>query len=305
MASRFIEEGKDVLNKGVATLGLGGAHITDSVNNLLNYYAGIEKPQSAVKTMQSYFNRAWGINNNPAASPLPVQNKNVPLPPPENKMLEAPIVKATPSGVVPFDLNKSHAGDIYAALRDPKAINDKQFKKFVELHGEELPGIGFIEDAKTGEITRVASKPEPPPGMNVTQANAAANMITAQAHAKTAELGLAERKVQDTEKAEQKNLENFYKIHGRPIYNMEGKQEGYNSELTIWDAFHAGAKDKIPKSELPILDKVGLKWKDFWDTALANEKWASAYKKNKSATERALKDSFRNYLAKSYSSNPE
>jgi hypothetical protein len=249
------------------------------------------------------------VYDNAAGLPIPAKTSLPEAPVMEKGTVTIPptttLPVTTPAKSIAFDLNKSHAGDIYAALRDPKAINDKQFKKFVELHGEELPGIGFIEDAKTGKITRVASKPEPPPGMNVTQANAAANMITAQAHAKTAELGLAERKVQDTEKAEQKNLENFYKIHGRPIYNTDGKQEGYNSELTIWDAFHAGAKDKIPKSELPILDKVGLKWKDFWDTALANEKWASAYKKNKSATERALKDSFRNYLAKSYSSNPE
>ncbi len=276
----------------------------------LNYLSGggAEGLRDLTAKQMEDAGKRWGIVNNtlPAVEPnTTVKNVNQ-----DNKII-SPIPSETKSTTPSetkstyFDLNKSHGGDIYAALRDPKAINDRQFKKFVELHGEELPGIGFIEDAKTGKIFRVAEKPESPPGMNVTQANATTNMINAQANAKAAELGLAEKKSQNTEKSEQKNLESFYKIYGRPIYNMEGKQEGYNPELTVWDALHAGAKDRIPESELPILEKVGLKWKDFWDNTLANEKWKNAYKKNKSATERALKDSFRNYLVKSYSSNPE
>lgn len=256
------------------------------------------------KRMEDAGKRYWGTENNaevslPPAPPalgqttegLPATT-SLPKTPIEGKSIAT--ASSTPSSF-----------DIYKALRDPKAINDKQFKKFVELHGKELPGIGFIEDEKTGKIFRIAEKPESPPGMNVTQANATANMITAQAHAKATELGLAEKKSQNTEKSEQKNLESFYKIYGRPIYNSEGKQEGYNPELTVWDALHAGAKDRIPESELPIIERVGLEWKDFWNSMLANKKWKNAYKKDKSATEKVLRDNFRNKLVKNYSSNPE
>jgi len=312
MASRFIEQNISGAKKAGATLGLGGAYVTDAANEALNYFTGIEKAPSAVKTMQPVFNRAWGIES-PKAPSMPPPNKRIMLPPPEETLPEgypkgiAPA--ATPAKATPFDLAKSHNGDIYAALRDPGVLSDKQFKKFVEVHGESLPGIGFVEDANTGKITRVASRPATPE-MNVTQANTMANMITAQSHAKSAEaqaanakLGIDERKDWNAEKIEQKKVEDFYKVHGRPIYNIEGKQEGYNPELTIWDAFHAGGEEIIPKSELPMLKKVGQKWQDFFHTSLTNKAWMDAYRKNKPATEKALMNSFRNYLNSSYQSN--
>jgi hypothetical protein len=158
--------------------------------------------EGAMKTAEDYNketrdfrNRAWGINEPPP--------ENIPAPLPEKLTPEVPVKK---SGLPPVSTTslpatspetsgKDKSFDIYATLRDPKAINDRQFKKFVELYGRELPGIGFIEDKATGKVTRLAEKPAPPPGMNVTQANAAANMITAQAHAKTAETQAANTKL--------------------------------------------------------------------------------------------------------------
>lgn len=304
METRFIEDLKRIDRKISTAAGLGRAHVADTVHDWRNYFKGTEIPPSDVKIMQPMFNQAWGIENKAKVSlppALPAFGQTTEGLPATTSL---PKMSTEGKGIVPASSTPS-SFDIYAALRDPKAINDKQFKKFVELHGKELPGIGFIEDEKTGKIFRVAEKPESPPGMNVTQANATANMINAQANAKAAELGLAEKKSQNTEKSEQKNLESFYKIYGRPIYNSEGKPEGYNPELTVWDALHAGAKNRIPESELPILEGVRLKWKDFWDTMLTDKKWKNAYKKDKSATEKVLRDNFRNYLVKSYSSNPE
>lgn len=310
MASRFIEQNISGAKKAGATLGLGGAYITDTVNDVLNYFTGTEPPPSAVKTMEPVFNRAWGIEP-PKAPSMPPPNKRIMLPPPEETLPEGypkgKVATPTPRGITPFDLSKNHSGDIYTALRDPSVLSDKQFKKFVEIHGGELPGIGFIEDANTGKITRVAERPSTPE-MNVTQANAMANMITAQSHAKSAEaqaanarLGMDERKDWNAEKIEQKKVEDFYKVHGRPIYNVEGKQEGYNPELTIWDAFHAGGEEIIPKSELPMLKKVGQDWQDFFHASLKDKRKLDAYNKDKAAGNRALMNGFRNYLINKYS----
>ena len=69
---------------------------------------------------------------------------------------------------------KKYNGDYYAALRDPKLLTDEQFKDFVDKYGGKIPGLGYVQDPKTGKvIARVVHKPEPQEEpMNITQYNA-------------------------------------------------------------------------------------------------------------------------------------
>jgi len=70
MASRFIEEGKDVLGKVGAGMGMTGALITDKVGDLVEYFTGVKSP-SAVKAMNPVMEKVWGMGSkNPVTSPV-------------------------------------------------------------------------------------------------------------------------------------------------------------------------------------------------------------------------------------------
>jgi hypothetical protein len=68
MASRFLEEGEDVLKKVGAGMGMTGAMITDKVGDLVNYFTGIKSP-SAVETMNPVMEKIWGKKSNAPATP--------------------------------------------------------------------------------------------------------------------------------------------------------------------------------------------------------------------------------------------
>lgn len=68
MASRFIEEGEDVVKKVGAGMGMTGAIITDKVGDLVNYFTGIKSP-SAVEAMNPVMEKVWGKNSNIPTTP--------------------------------------------------------------------------------------------------------------------------------------------------------------------------------------------------------------------------------------------
>lgn len=81
------------------------------------------------------------------------------VPPPANVETATPTIKD-------HLLLEKHKGDYYAALLDPSVLNDAQFRDFVDKHGDQVPGIGYVDvlDAKgkpTGKTIRVAEKPQP------------------------------------------------------------------------------------------------------------------------------------------------
>jgi hypothetical protein len=95
---------------------------------------------------------------------------------------------------------KKYNGDYYAAMRDPNVLNDAQFKDFVDKHGKQVPGIGYIQevDSKgkpTGKITRFAEKPQPQgEPLTLDQYNAQTERLSALGHYGAGQAAIQERR---------------------------------------------------------------------------------------------------------------
>jgi len=247
---------KGVGLKAMATLGritslpvsIGGAILGgDSAKAAMGYDA-------ETRAFRDY---AWGING----------NKGVPGVPKKEVVAEtvAPANVVTPAAVVTPEKNvDQYNGDIYTALRDPNGLSDKQFKAFVDTHGGSLPGIGYVEDPKTGKITRVAEKPSAPE-MTIDQADAQARMITANAHKLAGVEAGKERKAIADDKIAAQKRDQFAKALAisspKETDPTTGIVTGVNEEVGLFDLVNR--KHPIHDDYKPAVEALNEKYKSF------------------------------------------
>ena len=179
--------------------------------------------------------------------------------PDEEKGVTAPETKTTSPAeqtkvapTVEHPLSKKYNGDIYAALRDEKFLSNEQFKDFVDKHGNNVPGLGYIQDPKTGKvIARVAEKPEDQEvPMNVTQAHAAAALMTAKAHGVGAQAYKEEQIRTKDEALQQKKDVDWENRWAPKITDPMTGQVSQDLQTGVVRAMMAG--DEIPQSKKGI-----------------------------------------------------
>jgi len=120
-------------------------YIKDTVQG--KYYRGSSNTVNEIKKIAG-INPPTATNVAPAPPALPVQTPSAVVTTPSEAPAQNPVFA-------------KHNGDVYAVLADNKSVSDAKFKEIVNHADFNLPGVGYVEDPKTGKLTRVVERPQP------------------------------------------------------------------------------------------------------------------------------------------------
>jgi hypothetical protein len=279
---RDVQTGVEGLLRNAGGIGVG---ILGGANKVAEYLSG-SRSAMADKVINDYFEAispsVKGVGGQPSVTTPPK---------PAAQVVVSNAAAPNIATVAQKDIFAKHGGDEYAALRDPSIFSDQQFKGFVDKHQKDVPGIAYVEDAKTGKITRIAERPQPQEEMiNATQAEALSKLITAQGHlaagvgareqAAAYQAGILADKAAGRQFDKQKDWENRYST-----IDSETQKPVFVPQIAV-------AKSVMDGSEIPNPSLKGLEeqtkqayqehtnnWNTAFNKAYPNSKMTAAQRK--------------------------